>query len=312
MRRTLSRWARFLSFYIPDDYFSVIVGIAMAWSAGGGPDFLLRAVLLLVGAAALSLFIHGSDNIAGFHNGVDKLARVRRVVTTPSLWRPPAAQEPKLLVTGEIGMREATLLTGVLLVVTVAISAYFVVTSPWSGIVLGLFVLLFTAQYSVGLRFSYHGIGEIVVLAAGMGTPVAYTLLTGEWAWSALLVGLMVGLFHAAMNVNSNHADYEYDKPSGRRTLAVHVGLRRNCWVAVGLVAASWLAFASALATRALPAWAIVGSVLVVFHWLQLRRLFGGDPVEARRLAFGTMRLMFVIVSVSFVLQGVIGPRAGG
>ena len=265
----------------------------MAWSPGMSWHFWLRATLLVIGAVATSLFIHGSDNIQGYLHGVDRLTADRKA----------AQHEPKLLVNGEVKLREAVVMTAALLVVTLGIAVYFVLTSTWIAIIFGTFVFVLTVQYSVGVKMSYRGLGEVAVLLSGLGTPLAVGLLQGRLDGSALTVGVMLGLFFVAVNVNSNYADHPFDLAAGRRTLAVRIGLEGQRRLAVGVACAAWSTFLVAILVRALPVYALAGLILVHRHVRQLDALFLGDALTARRLGFGTFRRMSGIVTVAFLLE---------
>jgi 1,4-dihydroxy-2-naphthoate octaprenyltransferase len=288
VREQLSRWYRFLTVYIPDDYLSGFVGIAMAWQLGAGSEFWLRATLLMIGGVAFSLFVHAIDNIVGFRNGHDILAAEDK----------HERLEPKLLVEGRVSMREAWAATILLLAVGVGITIYFVATSPWPGIVLGVGTLLVLCQYSVGLKLSHHGLGEFALFLTGMGTPIAFILVSGRVEPSPFLVGLMLGLFFAGVNVTSNQADYEFDCKAERKTLAVLLGRRNHQLVGGGLVLAGWAIFAASIATGALPPTALILLVLVFGHVKQLRHLFAGEPLLARESGFRALRQCFGLVLI--------------
>lgn len=294
MRSRAGRWARYLSIDIPEGYLPVAAGLLMAWQAGGGPNFALRASLLIVGAMAILFFIHGSDNIVGFRRGVDRIVYRRGAVI----------KEPKLLVTGEIAPREALWLTGSLVVPILGISGYLAWTSHWLAALLGIAVMVVTSQYSVGLRLSYRGLGELVVFLTGLGTPIAFIATTGRVAWEPFLVGAMLGLFSAAVNINSNHADRPYDLEAGRRTLAVRIGPEWNRRAAAAMLVVAWALMGVSLVMGALPRAAALSLLLLPRSFKQLRCLYADDPIEARRIGFATFRLLFVVLCAVWIAQG--------
>ncbi|TMA59991.1 MAG: prenyltransferase [Deltaproteobacteria bacterium] len=291
MRETVERWARFLAAYIPDDYLPVAIGIAMAWRPGVDPDFWRRGVLFVTGAAALSLFIHGSDNIAGYLHGVDRLASATK----------RSVKEPKLLVTGEVSLGPARVVTAAMLALSLAIGAYLAVGVPWSVIAVGLLIVALAAQYSVGLSLSYRGLGELVVALSGLGAWVGSGVVTRRLEVAPALVGAMLGLFFASVNACSNQADYAFDRASGRGTLAVRLGPRHHRRVAVAILAGGWCTLVAAVAVRAVPLMTGTMLALVPLHRRQLVALFRGDPLEARRIGFVALRLIFIWVAASVV-----------
>jgi len=282
-----ARWFRYFSMNIPEGYLPVVVGLCMAVGAGSSiGEFSLRGGLLLAGAAAILFFIHGSDNLTGFRRGVDQVVYRRGGIV----------KEPKLLVTGEVGVREAWAATAVFFVLMLSISGYLAGTTHWLAAALGVVVMVLTSQYSVGLKLSYHGLGEFVIFLTGLGTPIAYIVVTNEVAAGPFAVGFMLGAFSAAINVNSNHADRCYDAEAGRGTLAVRVGPAWNRRVAVALVVSGWAAFGWAMSLGALPSSAYALLVLVPVHLRQLQLLYEDEPVAARRLGFHAFRVLVLIV----------------
>jgi 1,4-dihydroxy-2-naphthoate octaprenyltransferase len=126
----------------------------------------------------------------------------------------------------------------------------------------------------------------------------AYIAVTDRLELAPFVVGVMLGLFSAGVNINSNQADLPYDREAARGTLAVHIGARWNRRVAVLILALGWLFFALALWTRSLPAAAAAAAPLVILHMIQLRLLFASDPIAARNMGFTAFRLLFAALCV--------------
>jgi 1,4-dihydroxy-2-naphthoate octaprenyltransferase len=167
-------------------------------------------------------------------------------------------------------------------------------------------VSLFAGQYSVGLALSYRGLGEAVIFSTGLLTPIAFIALTGRVEVGPFFVGAMLGLFFAGVNLNSNHADYPYDRAAGRGTLAVRIGLEAHRMCSVVLFTMFWLCFIGALVTSALPPYAIGMVVLVRRHVRQLTLLFAGKPLEARKVGFITLRLLMASVLTCIVIEQIL------
>lgn len=300
--RRASRWVRFFEMRIPDGVVPIVPGIMMAWHPGSGAPFWLCAGAILGFFFLVLLFIHGADAIIGYVRGVDRIVYQAGGVV----------KEPKLLVTGEVSMREAVVAVGLVTVAMVSLAVYLAVTLNRTALVMALAVAAFAAQYSVGLRFSYRGMGEVVIASTGMLTPVAFTALTGQAALESFLVGAVQGLFFAGVNLNSNHADYSYDLAAGRGTLAVRIGLAAHKRVGLVLAVLVWSCYVVALVTGALPPYAAVGLVLIVRHVEQLRLLYAGDPIAARAFGFKTLRLLFGVITSSLAIRCIAAIGARG
>jgi 1,4-dihydroxy-2-naphthoate octaprenyltransferase len=187
------------------------------------------------------------------------------------------------------------------------LAIYFAFTMDRLPFVMTVLLTLFAGQYSVGLSLSYRGLGEAVIFSTGFETPIAYIALTGRVDLGCFFVGAALGLFFAGVNLNSNHADYPYDRAADRGTLAVRIGLEAHRMVGVVLFVLCWACCLAALLTAALPPYAGALLLLIPRHIRQLRLLFAGDPIRARKLGFVSLRIMMVIVFSSILLHNIIG-----
>lgn len=292
MYKRLSRWARFLEIYMPDGALPVLVGLAMAWQPGADGPFWVRGSAFLSWVFVAIMFIHGSDSIVGYRKGVDQLVYAKN----------GAVKHEKLLVTGEISYTEALVLTGTVFMALLGFTAFFALNATWPVAAVGVGTMIIASQYSVGLRLSYLGLGELVVASTGLAAPVAHGFVTGQLTSGPMAVGVALGLWHAAANVNSNQADYAYDLEAGRGTLAVRLGLERHRQVGVLLLLAGWAVFAGAVLTGGLPLLSAAVGVLAYRHVQQVRSLFAGNPIEARRIGFGTFRALIWAIILSALL----------
>jgi 1,4-dihydroxy-2-naphthoate polyprenyltransferase len=294
MRKEISRWVRFFEAYMPDGALPVLVGLAAAWQPGLGVDFWLRAALVLLLIFLTVMFVHGSDAIVGHKKGVDDLVYKEN----------GKVKHEKLLVTGEVSMREATIATGIVLALLLAVGAAFAAMTTWKVGLLVLGTLLFATQYSVGLRLSYRGLGEMVVASSGLTATIAHGFVVSDVTPTALLIGIALGLWHAGANVNSNQVDYAYDRAAGRGTLAVRIGLAWHRRFGVLLLVVGWGLFALLIARGQLPIYAAALAVLLPRHVRQLRTMYAGDPLTARTMGFQTFRLLIAGIVGVFVLTG--------
>jgi 1,4-dihydroxy-2-naphthoate octaprenyltransferase len=295
MFKWLYCWARFFELRIPDGSFPALIGVTLAWTPGAGGEFWLRGGLIYLYFLLLLLFIHGAEAIVGYIRGVDRLVYEQGGVV----------KEPKLLVTEEVSLHEAFFMTGLIAFGVICLLIYFAFTMDRLPFLMTVLLTLFAGQYSIGLSLSYRGLGEAVIFSTGLETPIAYIALTGRVEFGPFLVGAVLGFFFAGVNLNSNHADYPYDHAAGRGTLAVRVGLAAHRQIGVVLFILCWTCCLTALLTAALPPYAGVLLLLVPRHVRQLRMLFAGEAIKARRLGFISLRMMFAMVFMAIFLHDV-------
>ncbi|MFL5355922.1 prenyltransferase [Archangium sp.] len=287
-----ARWLRFFEVTMPYSLLPVAVGMAMAWRPGVGAAFWGRSVLVTLLMFLGLMFVHGSDSIVGYRRGVDQQVYKRQGVV----------KREKPLVTGEVSMREAVIATSIVLALLLAVCACYVLMTGWRVSALTLGSVFILTQYSVGLRLSYRGLGELAVAGTGMGAPIAYGFLTGSLAVAPLLVGVVLGLWQGAANVASNHADYQDDRAAGRKTLAVRLGLTWHRRVGVLMLVLGWGLLASLIVLGALPAAMALVAVLGIRHVRQVQLLYAGEILKSRRLGFETFYKLSLGMAVVMVL----------
>ena len=123
------------------------------------------------------------------------------------------------LVTGAVSVRTAAVGSGVALLVFVAVAAALsplcLVLSP---VALAVFVV-----YPYGKRFTWacHG---ILGLAQTIGPIGAWIAVTGHWSWSAVLLGLAVGLWIGGFDVIYALQDLSHDVANGVHSLPARFG----------------------------------------------------------------------------------------
>jgi 1,4-dihydroxy-2-naphthoate octaprenyltransferase len=143
------------------------------------------------------------------------------------------------------------------------------------------------------LSLNYRGLGEITVAAVlNLAVPLlAYSLQRGGVSASAALLGAVLPIFvaQAARMLVMNLSDYEGDRRTGKRTLAVALGPRRaRRAIALGQLV-TYGSILALTAARLLPvaAGAAMLLTLPISAW-QTWRIEGAlrDPVQANSVAF--------------------------
>lgn len=161
------------------------------------------------------------------------------------------------------------------------------------------FGMLIGLTYSYGLKLSYRGFQELVILCTtGLTVLIPYGLVTGECTGMVALLAVLFGLWCLMVSVYSNLNDAAGDRAAGRRTLAVRLPLAGYRAVIIGLTAAEAVAIGVGAAVGALPWWfalALVPAVLIRVQQVRLG-LYRGSPLGARKLGIHALRLDVVTV----------------
>jgi 1,4-dihydroxy-2-naphthoate octaprenyltransferase len=242
------------------------------------------------------------DDIMGFIDGVDQPTHLgaKRNIAKP-------------LLSGELTVRQAVRAALVLVGSAALVGAALIRLSPhpFSTALLLMLLIAVVSQYSFGLKLSYHGLGELVIIAgAAMATSLPCWILTGKLDPRAAWTAAMVGLPYAAQVVISNAIDHDTDKAANRRTLTVMLGLPRAPWLSAALLALFWVFFAVGLATHNLPPAALLWLVLLPNHARFLVRANARKYAAARLLSFRTIRLQLALLPLSFALAAYV-PALG-
>ncbi|MFC0598360.1 UbiA family prenyltransferase [Streptomyces palmae] len=242
------------------------------------------AVLLLytagyVGVVAATVAL---DDVTGIRDGSDARNYTPENGALRDLSRKP-------LLSGALSVRQAELFGwgaavwgAVLWSVTLAVAPH---NGPWTAVAM-LLVLVTNAQYSYGLKFSYHGGQELILLSPGLAVLLPYALLTGEVTGLIVLETVLFGLWSLLVSAYSNMNDVEGDRLAGRRnlaTLSTEAGYRR---IVVAFHLLEPAAIAVAIAAGAVPAWfALLLLPLLAGRVAQIRAgLLRRDVLVARLL----------------------------
>jgi len=190
----------------------VIVGTALAYADIGS-----IAWLPVWGAMLAAIFIQIGTNlhndVVDFEQGTDTQERLGPLRATAQGWIAPQ----RVRVVSALSFAGAFIL-----------GIYLVFVGGWPILVLGLVSLAAGAAYSAGpFPISSSPLGELFVfIFFGLGAVGgSYYLQTLALNQNAILGGSAMGLLAAAVLVVNNYRDSETDALSGRRTLAVLMGL---------------------------------------------------------------------------------------
>lgn len=212
----MSRWQIWLLASRPKTLAAAVGPVAMGWAMahGGGMFHLPSAAAALTAAVLIQVMTNFINDYSDFATGVDGSDRVG----------PMRVTQAGLVTPGE--MKNAILLLlGMLLV----LGAYLVYRGGWPILLIGLLSLIFAYLYSAGpAPLSHLGIADLFVLIFFGPVAVAGTYYVQALSWdpAPVLAGLAPGLFSVAILTVNNLRDLESDRQSGKRTLAVRLGVQ--------------------------------------------------------------------------------------
>jgi 1,4-dihydroxy-2-naphthoate octaprenyltransferase len=148
---------------------------------------------------------------------------------------------------------------------------YLVAIGGWPILAVGLASLAAGWAYSGGARpLSHTAWGELaVILFFGVAAVAgSYYLQRGGLSWTAVSVGVALGLHAAAVLLLNNLRDHASDRRAGRQTLVHLSGIRRSYWLYAVLLVGPFPLLVLALSVEAIGlAWL----VLPVCLWLVWR-----------------------------------------
>ncbi|MBD3258187.1 1,4-dihydroxy-2-naphthoate polyprenyltransferase [candidate division GN15 bacterium] len=188
----------------------VVIGTAMAWSAGA--FHLWSAVAAGLGAILIQIGTNFANDYYDYTKGTDTEDRLGPLrVTSAGMVKPST-------------MKTATI---VVFALALLVGAYLVWRGGWPIVIIGLMSILFGILYTAGpYPLGYNGLGDIFVLI--FFGPVAvggtYYVQALTVTWPAIVAGLGPGLLSVAILVVNNVRDLDNDRAAGKRTLAVSFG----------------------------------------------------------------------------------------
>ncbi|MFE6779799.1 UbiA family prenyltransferase [Streptomyces sp. NPDC057702] len=287
-------------------FFDYDLCVLIVWCALPGPllwEASTGATLLffLVGQVAIFAATVTFDDLTGLRDGSDAQNYTPETGQLRDLARKP-------LLSGALTVRQAQVFGwGAVLVGTGCWGAAALVAPHRPGwlLVLLLVVAASAVQYSYGLKLSYRGGQEVLMIGTtGMVVLMPYALLTGEVSgligWETILFGAWALQVAAYSNMN----DLEGDRKVGRVNVATMTSAKgyHAFLVAVSLI--GLVSTVVAIAVDAVPGWfLLLLAPVFVLRGAQLRAgVVRGNPLAARMLGIQIHRLGAVLLCVGNLL----------
>ena len=199
---------------LPASIAPVIVGTAAA--AFDNRFVALPALAALIGAVLLQIGVNLANDYFDHQRGIDTAERLGPVRVTQSGLISPVRVKRAMMVT---------------LAAAAALGLYLSCVAGWPVLIIGTASILAALAYSGGpYPLASHGLGDLLVFiffgpVAVCGTYYVQALrLTGQVAWLSLPIGLLI----TAIMVVNNLRDIPTDAKSGKKTLAVILGVRQT------------------------------------------------------------------------------------
>lgn len=212
--RAYARLAK-LTFY---DYYlaAPVVWTLLPTGLRDDPRVLWTLLVATLGWVAMTAATVAFDDVHGFRDGSDH-----------TNYDPAQAlrnRERKPLLNGDLTVGQATRFGYGTLTASLALLALAALVAPHRpALVLALipFQVAISVQYSHGLRLSYHGCQELVlVLSPGLMALIPYGLSDGELTGAIVLESYLIGVWSLLVSVYSNLNDRAGDTVAGRKNLA--------------------------------------------------------------------------------------------
>lgn len=150
------------------------------------------------------------------------------------------------------------------------------VSQRWELLIVGIACVLGCFLYTI--KFSYLGLGDILVLLFFGIVPIGFTyyVMTGGWTLPLSLAGIGMGLATDNLLIVNNYRDRHQDAISGKKTIIVRMGgtfgLRAYLWC--GIIAT--ILGMTALYMMDKPYWFMLGYLLLnIMTWYKMCHLDG-------------------------------------
>lgn len=289
-------------------FFDYYLSALVVWTLLPGqlrtdPRVLLVLALCTVGWLGTVAATVAFDDVTGFRDGSD----ARNYDPAQEALRDRGR---KPLLDGHLSVTAAVRFGWAAVALAAAALAAAVLTAPhrplWA-VLLAPAVLLLGANYSYGLKLSYRGAQELVILTTtGLTIAIPYGLATGRSTGLVWLLTVLFGLWSLLVSVYSNLNDVAGDRAAGRRSLAVLAPRRVYRGVIAVLTAAEAGAIGLALALGAVPWWypLFLLPVLAVRGRQVLLGLVRDQPLAARKVGVTAHRLGVLVVLAATLLAG--------
>jgi len=262
----------------------VVIGTAAAFLEGGFQW--LPALAALIGALCLQIGANLANDVFDFKRGTDAGERLGPLrVTQAGLLSPGAVLAGMWVVFG----------------IAAFMGLYLAFIAGWAVIWMGLACILAALAYTGGpLPFGYYGLGDLVVFLffGPLAVCGTYFVQAGRVstlaAWSSIPVGLLI----VAILVVNNLRDIESDRGTGKRTLAVRIGVPGTRREYAACVVGAYLVTLGVALAGVSPAWVVLSglSLPLAIRMIAMVNRESGRPLNQALAGTGRLTLVFALL----------------
>ncbi len=283
------------------------LGAAVAWQAGHPFNWMLL-LLILAGMLFANIGTNFTNDYYDYRSGVDRLDEGRIFKKGAEiLYDNPLSGSGSGDACALYFFSPRTILASALtsLAATVAVGLYLVIRVDWRILPLGLVGVLMGYFYTAPpIKFGYRGLGDLICFLGSGPFPVVGTffLFTGRITWSAVLAGIVAGLWVDAILYIGNVPDAEADRAVGKKTLSTILGRKAVRVLAPLYYGLAFGLLALGVIAGLFPVWSLLSllSLPIVLRVLAITRRHYDDIHR-----FAPAILMTVqVFSISTVLMG--------
>jgi 1,4-dihydroxy-2-naphthoate octaprenyltransferase len=269
------------------DFFDVYLSVPLAWTlldtaqAGEPRSFGLLALMLVfnVGYLAAACVL---DDVEGIRDGIDT------VNYDPSDALRKRKRKP--LIDDRLTERQAVRFAlACVIASTLAGTGAFLLAGaePWWFVPLALAMMAMALNYSWGLKLSYVGGQELVIiLGSTLNLCLMFAIVDGTMTWTVVVEGALLGFWLMQLTSFANVNDREGDRQAGRMTIPARLSVRGAQRFTAGLYALGWVVLATGVAAGALPWWLLALQLpCVALQLVALREGIGRRDWLAARFA---------------------------
>lgn len=196
----------------------------------------------------------------------------------------------RVLVEGALPLKVSLLLGYVCLVGAIFTGLYIYFhykTGPWTLLLGGIGIFSGFSYSGKPFRWSYHGVGEILIGFCYGWLPIAtgFYLFTGFFSHYVLLLSIPVGLSILNVILINEFPDEEADRAIGKKNLVVRFGKERMSDLYIGVSILIGLSFVKVLLVFGqTPLWLFIlsGIPLLIILWNFLLK-FGGGVIGLKK-----------------------------
>ena len=242
--------ARWVS--LPNSAMACLLGGLLAYSHG---EFnLLYFSIAFLGVMVVHLGTNLLDDYADLKAGGEGL---RETVRSGSPDPIRTVKAPYVL-SGDIKLNQLLIVSLTLFALGIAACIYLTIQSGWPVAVIAAAGAVISFFYSMPpLKFSYRGMGELVV-SASLGPGIClgtYYAVTGSFSWEPILIALPVGILVGLILFVHSVMDYRPDTAASKRTLVSVVGSQARAIALLPFIlAAAYIIIIIGITTGILPA----------------------------------------------------------